>query len=218
MFQAVLIMTHPLQDYYLQQMGIERWLVRRPAIAPGRQLAQLALQVADCKACELYKTRNHSVFASGNPKASLMIIGEAPGEHEDQVGEVFVGRSGELLNQMLAAIGLSNDDVYLVNVLKCHPENNNQPTQEQIRSCSHFLLKQIDLVQPRWILTLGATAAQTLLNTKEPIQNLRSGHHSYQDTPVHVSYHPAYLLRNPSEKKKVYQDLLDLRGKMLKSN
>lgn len=205
------MMSQDERDYYLQTMGIDRWVLRQPEVSPKKQLAQLAQEAAHCQACELYKTRKNIVFAKGNPDASLMIVGEAPGESEDNQGQPFVGRSGELLTQMLASIGLTLDDVYIVNVLKCHPIDNSKPTSEQIHSCTHFLSRQIELVQPKWILSLGATAAFALLNSKESVHELRTGEYFYKTIPVLISYHPAYLLRNSCEKKKVYQDLLRLR-------
>lgn len=190
-------------------MGITPWVLRRD---PTQQnLSQLARTVASCTRCPLHQTRTQTVFARGNPHASLMIVGEAPGFHEDQQGQPFVGKAGLLLAKMLQCIGFTTDDVYIANVLKCRPPNNRDPQRSEIDQCVPYLAQQIELIQPRLILAVGRFAAQYLLNSTSSLSQLRSKKHQYQGTDVIVSYHPAYLLRNPKDKKKAYQDLIWLK-------
>ncbi len=198
-----------MQSYYLEQMGITTWELRQPtALADTPSLAQLADEVARCTRCPLHQTRSKTVFARGNASAKLMIIGEAPGFHEDQQGLPFVGAAGALLDKMVESIGLGQEQIYIANVLKCRPPNNRDPQTEEIVQCSAYLSQQITLVQPLLILALGRFAGQYLLNTMEPLSKLRANSHDYRGTKVIVSYHPAYLLRNPADKKKAYQDWL----------
>ncbi len=196
-----------MQNYYLEQMGITPWLVRDN---PQRlsTLQKLATEVAACTRCPLHQTRSQTVFARGNPQAKLMIIGEAPGFHEDQQGLPFVGVAGGLLDQMISCIGLINNEVYIANVLKCRPPNNRDPQSEEITQCSSYLAQQVSLVKPTLLLALGRFAGQYLLNTTRSLTQMRSHKHDYQNIPVIVTYHPAYLLRNPSDKKRAYQDWL----------
>jgi DNA polymerase len=169
---------------------------------------ELAARVAACRACELHQARTQTVFGSGNPSADLMIIGEAPGADEDREGEPFVGRAGQLLNAMLAAIGLQREQVYIANILKCRPPGNRNPGTAEAAACRGFLDRQIALVQPKLILSLGAVSAHSLLATDLPVGKLRgSSHQLPSGVPVAVSYHPAYLLRKPHEKAKAWQDL-----------
>ncbi len=168
--------------------------------------------VAACRACRLCETRTQTVFGRGNPKARLMIIGEAPGENEDLQGEPFVGRAGALLDTMLSAAGFDRDtDVYIANVIKCRPPSNRNPSGEEIAACAHFLDSQIAHVQPGLILAMGRFAAHTLLESEASIQALRGKVHNYRGTPLIVSYHPAYLLRNQPDKAKAWSDLVLLR-------
>ncbi len=200
-------MPHDLRHYYLQQMGIEPWVLRASRVHK-KNLAQLAEDVAACVRCPLHQTRTQTVFARGSTDAKLMIIGEAPGFHEDQQGFPFVGKAGRLLDKMLNSIGLSGSDVYIANVLKCRPPDNRDPTPEEISQCSGYLSAQIAMVTPKLILAVGRFSGQFLLNVTFPLNKMRSKVHDYQGTPVLVSYHPAYLLRNPAEKKNAYRDLL----------
>ena len=169
----------------------------------------LAQQVANCQLCELHATRKQAVFGVGNQQADWLIIGEAPGADEDRQGEPFVGRAGQLLNAMLKAIGLTREQVYIANILKCRPPNNRDPKPEEAASCSPYLQRQIELIQPRLILALGRIAAQRLLQTNTSLARLRGKVHTLESTqsPVIVTYHPAYLLRSPAEKRKAWQDL-----------
>jgi uracil-DNA glycosylase family 4 len=169
----------------------------------------LTQQAMSCTACSLHQSRTQVVFGSGKQTAKLMIIGEAPGFHEDQQGKPFVGRAGQLLTAMLKAIQLDREqDVYIANILKCRPPNNRDPQREEIATCTSFLEQQIALVAPQLLLALGRIAAHYLLKTQASMESLRNRLHQYRDVPLIVTYHPAYLLRNPIDKKKAYQDLL----------
>lgn len=166
-------------------------------------------RVAECRLCELAGTRTQTVFGVGNRQAEWMIIGEAPGADEDRQGEPFVGRAGRLLNSMLVAVGLKREAVYIANILKCRPPGNRDPRPEEAQACRSYLTRQIELIAPRLILVLGRVAAHNLLDTKTPLGKLRGSVYRYQDTdvPMIVTYHPAYLLRNPADKAKVWEDL-----------
>jgi DNA polymerase len=167
----------------------------------------LSAQVAACTACGLHQTRKQTVFGAGFQQAEWLIIGEAPGADEDERGEPFVGRAGQLLTAMLFALGLSRESVYIANVLKCRPPDNRAPLPEERSACTPFLQQQIALIRPKVILAVGATAAQYLLNTETPIGKLRGQRWLYQGIPLIATYHPAYLLRRPTEKRKAWQDL-----------
>jgi len=166
--------------------------------------------VADCTRCALHRTRTQTVFGVGASEAPLLVIGEGPGAEEDRRGEPFVGRAGQLLDAMLAAIGHDRaHNTYIANVVKCRPPNNRDPAPAEVEACRPFLDTQIDLLKPRLILAVGRVAAQRLLNTEEPLSRLRGRAHQYGPSavPVWVSYHPAYLLRSPHEKAKAWEDL-----------
>ncbi len=203
----------------------------RPAVSPvpvltTRPLAEgvdrmdwTALQetAAACQACDLCAQRKKSVFGVGDPQAAWMVIGEAPGEEEDQAGEPFVGQSGQLLDNMLKAVGLSRQakgenegesGVYIANAIKCRPPGNHNPTAQELATCASYLARQVALVQPKIILLMGRFAVQSVLQTTEPIGKLRGQVHTYQGVPVVVTYHPAYLLRNPADKAKAWADLV----------
>lgn len=184
--------------------------------APARDLRALEAQwqslrteVAACRRCALCEGRTQTVFGVGNPQAELLVIGEAPGAEEDRQGEPFVGRAGQLLNAMLRAMGNPRETVYIANVLKCRPPGNRDPRPEEAASCRPFLQRQLDLLQPRLILAVGRIAAQNLLQTDTPIGRLRGRVHPFgpAGTPLIVTYHPAYLLRSPAEKRKAWDDL-----------
>ena len=164
--------------------------------------------VSTCQACPLGETRKHAVFGAGNPRGSWLFVGEAPGAEEDRRGEAFVGRAGQLLDNMLRAMGFSREqDVYIANILKCRPPNNRDPLGPEVQACMPYLQRQIALLQPRVIVALGRFAAQGLLQVDTPLSQLRGTTQHYQDTPLIVTYHPAYLLRNPIDKRKVWEDL-----------
>jgi DNA polymerase len=198
---------------YLDAMGIERWRDKNRT-SPTTELAkqqdtwqQLRAEAEQCVACDLCKTRTHVVFGVGDPNADVMIVGEAPGANEDKQGEPFVGRAGQLLMNMLAAIGLSRDKIYITNILKCRPPNNRDPKPEEVVLCTPYLERQIALLQPKIIIAVGRIAAHFLLETKEALGKMRQKEYTYRNIPLLVSYHPAYLLRSPLEKRKALQDL-----------
>lgn len=168
---------------------------------------ELQAAVASCTACELHKTRTQTVFGVGDHAAQWMIIGEAPGADEDKQGEPFVGRAGQLLNNMLKALGLRREQVFIANILKCRPPGNRNPAPEEIVRCEAFLQRQVALVKPKVILAVGGVAAHNLLKVDTAVSRLRGQLHHYGETPLVVTYHPAYLLRKPSEKGKSWADL-----------
>lgn len=165
--------------------------------------------VSNCRGCALCETRTQTVFGVGNRDADLLVIGEAPGADEDREGEPFVGRAGQLLNRMLAAIGLPRGQVYIANILKCRPPGNRDPRPEESLRCQPFLMRQIALIRPRVVLTVGRISAQTLLGTDVPVGRLRARWFELgpEGIPLRVTYHPAYLLRSPDQKAKVWEDL-----------
>ena len=185
-----------------------------PAVIPMSAAADWqALQagVASCRQCELHATRTRAVFGVGDPHADWMLIGEAPGADEDRLGEPFVGRSGHLLDQMLQAVGYSREQVFIANTLKCRPPNNRDPLVAESACCRPWLQQQIAFIQPKVIMAVGGVAARNLLNTTETPSALRGKVHHYDSIPLVVSYHPDYLLRSPSQKRKAWQDLLLVR-------
>jgi len=182
----------------------------RPAPVAGLDWDALATRVAHCRACpELVGNRSRTVFGVGNRQARLLVIGEAPGVDEDRQGEPFVGRAGQLLNAMLGAIGLRREEVYIANILKCRPPGNRDPRPDEALRCEPFLWRQIELVAPAVILSVGRISAQNLLKTDTPVGRLRGRLHylGEQRIPLVVSYHPAYLLRSPGQKAHAWQDL-----------
>lgn len=220
------------QRQYLKEMGIDVWLDKNTPVVEAEhiveegkpeknqvtevptsglpaELEQLAKQVAACQQCSLHETRTQTVFGVGNPNADWLIIGEAPGADEDRQGEPFVGRAGKLLNSMLVAMGLSREQVYIANILKCRPPNNRDPKPEEVVQCEPYLRQQIEYIKPKVILAVGRIAAQNLLKVDTPIGKMRGRCYQYPNSalPVFVTYHPAYLLRSPREKRKVWEDL-----------
>lgn len=194
--------------------------VPSPAGGDVAQLDWNALKrrVAACTLCDLHRTRTQTVFGVGSQTAAWLFIGEAPGRDEDAQGEPFVGRAGQLLNNMLRAIGFSREQVYIANILKCRPPKNRDPKPEEARACEPYLKRQIAMLRPKVIIALGRIAAQNLLHTDTPIGKMRGKQYVYADTgiPLLVTYHPAYLLRSPGEKRKAWQDLL-LAQKMVRA-
>jgi DNA polymerase len=170
-------------------------------------LDALARQVAGCTACFLARGRTRTVPGEGNPAARLVLVGEGPGQTEDETGRPFVGRAGELLTGILAAIGFARDEVFICNVVKCRPPQNRKPLPEEIAACSPYLEAQLDLIRPKVILALGATAAEALLGSRRSLADLRGKVHSYRGVPLVVTYHPAALLRNPNWKKPTWDDV-----------
>ncbi|MDT8403613.1 uracil-DNA glycosylase family protein [Sulfuriflexus sp.] len=248
-----------MRDPYLQAMGIEQWVRRKPhpqavaaaedkpaiaehAVADSKDHAtehvgqpetqsyeieltpprsgqthdidrldwpELKSRVVSCTLCDLHATRINAVFGSGDHHADWMLIGEAPGAEEDKQGEPFVGRAGELLTAMLQAMKLKQEQVFITNIVKCRPPDNREPHVDEVQSCQPYLRRQIELLQPKLILAIGHVAAKSLLGRAEPMKDLRGQRFEYADTgiPVVVTYHPAYLLRKPGEKRKAWQDL-----------
>ena len=175
------------------------------------ELASFATEVADCTKCRLAQGRTQVVFGVGNPEADLMFVGEAPGADEDASGRPFVGRAGQLLNKIIEAIGLKREDVLIGNVNRCRPPGNRQPTTEEARTCKPFLLREINVARPDVIVVLGNTAMKNLLDTKEGITRLRGEFQDYKGIKVMPTFHPAYLLRDPSKKREVWDDMKKVR-------
>ncbi len=179
-------------------------------VAPAERAAALQLirdEIGDCTRCALHKGRNKLVFGDGDAAARLMFVGEGPGADEDAQGLPFVGRAGQLLNNMIAAMGLRRDQVYIANVVKCRPPGNRTPEPDEGNTCSPFLFRQIDVVRPQVLVALGATAATYLLGTRQPLAGLRGRVHAFRGAQLIVTYHPAYLLRDPRQKKEAWADL-----------
>jgi uracil-DNA glycosylase len=170
-------------------------------------LERIREDLGDCTRCRLHKQRNKLVFGQGNPRAELVFVGEGPGHDEDMQGLAFVGRAGKLLTQMIEAMGLRRDDVYICNVVKCRPPENRKPEDDEIATCSPYLYRQLDVIGSKAIVCLGATAAQALLKTKDSISRYRGQWFDFRGTKLLVTYHPAYLLRNPNAKGEVWKDL-----------
>lgn len=179
--------------------------------ATTADLETMAREVAACTACGLHKTRTQTVFASGDPAAGLMFVGEAPGADEDVQGKPFVGRAGQLLTKMIEAIGFQREEVYIANVLKCRPPNNRDPLPDEVAACEGYLKRQIAAVKPVIICALGAHAARTLLRVDTPIGRMRGRIYDYAGVPLLATYHPSFLLRSPAHKKEAWEDLQKLR-------
>lgn len=177
-------------------------------VSSEQALAAIREDIGDCVRCKLHRLgRTHIVFGVGNPDADLMFVGEAPGADEDIQGEPFVGRAGQLLTRIIEAIGMKREDVYIANVLKCRPPGNRNPEPDEVQQCEPFLLRQIDSIKPKVIVALGKFAAQCLLKTNDPITRLRGREYKYRDAILMPTYHPAYLLRTPSAKREVWEDM-----------
>ena len=205
-----------------RDLGVEVAELRWPAGATAGPASLPTLdhvreELGDCTRCKLHSTRTQIVFGVGNPKADLVFLGEAPGADEDAQGEPFVGRAGQLLTKIIEAMGMRREDVYICNILKCRPPNNRPPEAGEILACQPFLLKQLQAIGPKFICTLGGPATQTLLQTKEPISRLRGKFSDFHGISLLPTFHPAYLLRNPSEKKAVWEDMKLLMQRMRQS-
>src|SRR5256886_467259 len=193
--------------------------LQQTASHKAQMLASVRERVCGCTKCaHLARSRTQTVFGVGNPDAEIMFIGEAPGADEDQQGEPFVGRAGQLLTKIIKAMGFAREDVYIANVLQCRPTmpagsfGNRAPTPAEMQTCRPYLLEQIDIIQPRVLVALGAVAVEGLLGERGTMRELRGRWHSYNGTPLMITYHPAYLLRNqsPSEKRKVWEDMMQV--------
>lgn len=222
-------MSTALQREYLSRMGIPVWAERTARVDDADRAAhpaatagaweELAAAVAHCTACALHAGRTQTVFGVGARDARLMIIGEAPGAEEDRQGEPFVGPAGQLLNAMLAAIGLERREVYIANILKCRPPRNRDPRPEEAAACAPYLERQIEWVDPEVIVAVGRIAAQWLLQSDTSIGRLRGQvfHYGERNVPLVVTYHPAYLLRTPAAKAKAWEDLCVVRARLDRS-
>jgi uracil-DNA glycosylase family 4 len=189
------------------------------AINEARTLDELRQAIGDCRRCKLCSGRTHIVFGVGNPHAQLMFVGEGPGRDEDLQGEPFVGRAGQLLTDIITkGMGMRREDVYIANVVKCRPPQNRNPEPDEVASCEPFLKRQIDLIQPRIIVGLGKFAVQSLLQSKTPITRLRGNWHQYHGIKLMPTFHPAYLLRNPADKKLVWEDIKKVIAEMRGEN
>ena len=179
-----------------------------PKMQTVQTLEELRAEIGDCHRCKLCQGRTQIVFGVGNPRSELVFVGEGPGRDEDLQGEPFVGRAGQLLTEIITkGMKMRREDVYICNVVKCRPPENRNPEPDEIAACEPFLIKQLEVIQPRWIVALGAFAAQTLLKTKTPISRLRGNWHTYKGIKLMPTLHPAYLLRNPADKRLVWQDI-----------
>src|SRR5919197_3502525 len=188
------------------------------AVLEAETLEELRTAIGDCRKCKLWSGRTHLVFGVGNPKAELMFIGEAPGRDEDIQGEPFAGRAGQLLTKIIEAIGLSRDDVYIANVIKCRPPGNRNPEPDEVEQCEPFLFRQIDAVSPKVIVALGTFAAKTLLRTQDPISRLRGRVYEFRGAKLIPTFHPAFLLRSPDRKRDVWEDMKKVRTLLQESD
>jgi uracil-DNA glycosylase len=216
-------MSNALRKQYLQALGIDTWVERSKtgAVAPGAvaptdraresgiDWPELQARVAACTRCALHTTRTQTVFGVGSREAQWLIVGEAPGAEEDARGEPFVGRAGQLLNSMLRAVGLAREQVYIANVLKCRPPGNRDPSSSEAAECLPYLEQQIALLKPKIMLAVGRISAQNLLRSDAPLGRLRQQVHRFgiSHVPLIATYHPAYLLRTPTDKRKAWEDL-----------
>ncbi len=186
---------------------------RQRAPVPLFTLTAIRADIGDCTRCKLHRLgRRQIVFGVGNPEADLMFVGEAPGRDEDEQGIPFVGRAGQLLTKIIEAIGLKREDVYIANVIKCRPPENRNPEPDEVDTCEPFLFQQIDTIKPKVVVALGTFAARALLRTLDPISRLRGRVYDYRGAKLIPTFHPAYLLRNPSSKREVWEDMKVVRG------
>lgn len=210
----MLLLTRDALIYY-QSLGFDKvplethniqWSNR---LTKNREVDLLALreEIGDCKRCKLSKQRKNIVFGEGSPEASLMFIGEAPGSEEDIQGRPFVGEAGQLLTRLIQKMGFKREEVYIANIVKCRPPSNRDPEEDEIEACSPFLIKQIEIISPSIIVSLGRISAWTLLKTKISITKLRGRFYEYEGIPLMPTFHPAYLLRNPKDKWLVWSDM-----------
>ena len=207
--QEYLQVISTIREYVEEQMQLGFTEILDPEYSKFSEVGynQLRQEANRCKKCELHTTRTNVVFGTGNENADLMFVGEAPGRDEDENGEPFVGRAGQLLTKVIEAMELTREKVYIANVIKCRPPNNRNPKRTEIESCEPYLIRQIELIKPKVICALGTFATQMLLRTEAKISSLRGNFHEYRGTKVMPTYHPAYLLRNPEGKREVWEDM-----------
>jgi len=182
-----------------------------PEFPTDETLEMIRADIGDCTRCKLHERRTHIVYGEGNPNAALMFVGEGPGADEDATGRPFVGRAGQLLDRMIEAIGLKREDVYIANVVLCRPPGNREPEPDEVATCEPFLYRQINVINPKLVVALGAVAAKTLLRTKAPISKLRGRFFDFRGTKLLPTFHPAFLLRSPNMKKEAWEDLKKVR-------
>ena len=212
--------AHKSVELYKQLYGNEIYLTTSNSKGNSinnkeNELTEYLNSIKDCLKCQLGTSRNNIVLGSGNPNASIVFVGEAPGKDEDLQGLPFVGRSGKLLDKMLSSINLNRDDIYILNVLKCRPPENRTPQPEEIEKCEPYLKKQLDIINPKLIVALGRVAAMTILKTKDSLTDMRKNIFDYGGRDFLVTYHPAALLRNPNFKKFAWEDFKLIRDKYL---
>lgn len=194
-----------------QEMVYEKTEENPPIFDIQHQLDLINKEVSVCKKCPIHEDRTNTVFGTGNPHAELVFVGEAPGAEEDRQGLPFVGRAGQLLTDIIVkGMKMRREDVYICNVLKCRPPNNRDPNPMEVMNCEPYLIRQLELIRPKVVCALGRIAAQTLLKTDAPLNELRGKWHNYHGIPLRVTYHPAYLLRNPADKKKAWIDIQEI--------
>lgn len=208
--EGVELVLQPVTEAVLETVPMKAQ--NSPSLPPviGDKPSALKLireDIGDCTRCRLHKGRTNLVFGVGNVNADLMFVGEGPGADEDAKGEPFVGRAGQLLNNMISAMGIKREDVYIANVVKCRPPQNRTPEKDECDTCSPFLMRQIDIIKPKVIVALGAVAAKNLLAVNDSMSNLRGRWYDFRDSKLLVTYHPAYLLRDPRQKKEAWKDL-----------
>lgn len=205
-----------------KKIGVEEFYVAKVDFVPVSEkskhyrLADLEKGVKKCRRCPLYKTRRHYVFGDGNPNAKLMFVGEAPGRDEDLQGLPFVGRAGKLLTKIIEAMGLNRSQVFIGNILKCRPPGNRNPSPEEVQACRQYIDEQIEIIKPKVVCALGKFSAQTILETTEPISSLRGRFFEYKGSKLLPTYHPAYLLRNPKDKRLVWEDMKKIMSELKK--
>lgn len=203
-----------ISELYISQPTVNFSIYDKKKMATGQKqevFSQLKNKVSNCKECQLHRGRRNVVFGSGSPDAKLVFVGEAPGMEEDLQGEPFVGRAGELLTKMIEAMGLKRSEVYIANCVKCRPPENRPPTPIEIATCKPYLIEQLKIISPKIICALGKFAAQTLLLTDKPITSLRGKFWDWENIKIMPTFHPAYLLRNPADKRLVWEDLKKIR-------
>lgn len=198
---------------FFSELGVTHLNVETPS-GDEATLQDIRQEMGDCRRCKLAPHRTHIVFGVGSEQADLMFVGEAPGADEDAQGIPFVGRAGQLLTRIIEAIDLSREQVYIANILKCRPPRNRDPEPDEVEACQGFLFKQIARVRPLIVVALGRYAAQTLLQTKTPISRLRGHFHEFREALLMPTFHPSYLLRNPSAKREVWEDMKAVRERL----
>ena len=197
---------------FFSDLGVTH--LRVPVEEAPQSLEEIRQELGDCRRCKLWKSRTRIVFGVGNREADLMFVGEAPGADEDAQGVPFVGRAGQLLTKIIEAMGLKREQVYIANILKCRPPNNRNPEPDEVETCEGFLFKQIEAVQPKIIVALGRYAAQLLLQTNTPISKIRGEFFQFQSSLLIPTFHPSYLLRNPSAKRQVWDDMKAVQARL----